>query len=261
MENASKALIMAASVLIALMILAGLIFMYNQLQNFEQTGTNNEREAQVVEFNNQYESFNKNNLRGSELYSLLNRVIDYDRRKSSASKNTDEGKYLAYEPMTIEYKLDTSKGKAKALAYDEKNRIFTGEFVNFTLNDKTCNELENQINKFKKEWDKVTTERNMETLASGIQNLYGKQNGTEEEQEKAVQLWNRCIKGVNHVSDCAQIESKTEIKEAIYSYYEFMQFKRAHFDCKTLDEKSGVEYDKITGRIIKMVFTFNGKIN
>lgn len=46
-----------------------------------------------------------------------------------------------------------------------------------------------------------------------------------------------------------------ENKEKVYTYYEFMQFKRANFEC------TGVEYNSGTGRIISMNFEFTGKIN
>ena len=55
MENASKALIMAGSVLIALMIIGALLLMFNSLTSYQDTNTQGEREAQVIEFNNQYE--------------------------------------------------------------------------------------------------------------------------------------------------------------------------------------------------------------
>ena len=43
------------------------------------------------------------------------------------------------------------------------------------------------------------------------------------------------------------------LKESVYKYYEYVQFKRARFDC------TNVEYDQVTGRIIKMEFEFTGK--
>ena len=39
MENASKALIMAGSVLIALMIIGALLLMFNSISNYQQTDT------------------------------------------------------------------------------------------------------------------------------------------------------------------------------------------------------------------------------
>ena len=44
-----------------------------------------------------------------------------------------------------------------------------------------------------------------------------------------------------------------ELKDNVYKYYEYVQFKRARFDC------SDVEYDDKTGRIISMTFVFTGK--
>lgn len=106
MENASKALIMAGSVLIALMIIGALLLMFNSLSSYQDTNTQTVREAQIVEFNNQYETFNRNDVRGSDLYSLLNRVVDYNRRKSTVGTGTnDEGADIAFQPMTISYDL------------------------------------------------------------------------------------------------------------------------------------------------------------
>ena len=85
MENASKALVMAGSVLIALMIIGALILMFNNLFSYQQINQTDKRTDQTIEFNNQFETYNREEVRGSELYSLLNRAIDYNR------KNLTEG--------------------------------------------------------------------------------------------------------------------------------------------------------------------------
>ena len=43
------------------------------------------------------------------------------------------------------------------------------------------------------------------------------------------------------------------LKKKVDTYYEYVQFKRAKFDC------IGTEYDQDTGRILKMNFKFTGK--
>ena len=48
MENASKALIIAGSVLIALMIIGALLLMFSNLSNYQSTNTQGTREAQVI---------------------------------------------------------------------------------------------------------------------------------------------------------------------------------------------------------------------
>lgn len=147
MENASKALIMAGSVLIALMIIGALLLMFNNLSNYQKTETQNTKEAQVIEFNNQYETFNRTNVRGSDLYSLLNKVIDYNRRKSTEGTGaTDEGQYLAYEPMTIYFTLD---GKKQEFSADNSSpRLIT---MNSYTQSSTKNDFEDTIEDRKEE--------------------------------------------------------------------------------------------------------------
>ncbi len=267
MENASKALIMAASVLIAIVIIGALVLMFNNLNNYQQVNTQGNRDAQVVEFNNQYETYNRKNVRGSDLYSLLNRVVDYNRRKSEVGTlKNDQGQYLAYEPMTIHYTLD---GKQKDFTFDETNRIFTGNYTDFTLTQANTNEFKTYIeSKVNNEVMGIAkNEKAMQNLASGISNLFGKSNNDEKGILSAISLWNANVK--NNKIDTANKEfnelaslykstiNTQENKDKVYTYYEFMQFKRARFDCIPAE----VEYNNGTGRITKMGFKFTGKFN
>ena len=77
MENASKALIMAGSVLLSLIIIGSLVFMYNKLSDAEQTQLDAEEESKIVEYGNKFEQYNKK-IYGSELFSLANLQEDYN---------------------------------------------------------------------------------------------------------------------------------------------------------------------------------------
>lgn len=260
MENASKALIMAGSVLIAIVIIGALVLMFNNLNNYQQVNTQGNRDTQVVEFNNQYETYHRKNVRGSDLYSLLNRVVDYNRRKSEVGTlNNDQGQYLAYEPMTIHYTLD---GKQKDFTFDGTNQIFISEYQNFTLEKANTNQFERQIKeKVNGVMDIAKNEKAMQNLASGISNLFDKSENDEKGILSAINLWNANVK-----SDYKTDENKTMLeqykqintddnKEKVCTYYEFMQFKRARFDC------TDVKYNNGTGRIMEMNFKFTGKFN
>ena len=120
MENASKALIMAGSVLIALMIIGALILMFGNLTSYQGTDTQSTRSAQVTEFNNQFETYNRDDVRGSDLYSLLNKVIDYNRRQTTAGTGNDRGQELAYMPMEVNFTIDITQ----LAAADGTNRLF-----------------------------------------------------------------------------------------------------------------------------------------
>ena len=86
MENASKALLMAAGVLIALLTIGLLLYMFSSMSNTQKEGVQTARESQVIEFNNQFTSYMRDNIRGSDMISLINRVSDYNKRKGDNSE-------------------------------------------------------------------------------------------------------------------------------------------------------------------------------
>ena len=92
MENASKALIIAGSVLISLLVIALLVFGYNQLSDLEQIREDAKVTDALAEYMRQFEQYNRN-LYGSELLSLANLQEDYNEKVRSQ----DEG----YEEVTI----------------------------------------------------------------------------------------------------------------------------------------------------------------
>ena len=141
MENASTALLIAASVLIALLIIGALTLMFNNLTRYQNVGTDNEKEAQVVEFNNQFETYNRKNVRGSDIYSIFNRVIDYNKRKSTqGTGEKNEGQYIAYQPMEVTIDFD---GKTREFAADGQTNLLIKR-SSYTQNS-TNNQFEKEM--------------------------------------------------------------------------------------------------------------------
>ena len=77
MENASKALIMAGSVLMAILVIGLLVFGYQQISSLQQTKTDAEENDKLARYMNQFEQFNRT-VYGSELLSLANLQEDYN---------------------------------------------------------------------------------------------------------------------------------------------------------------------------------------
>lgn len=73
MENASKALIIAGAILLSILIISLGIFIFNQAS--EITKSSNLSEVEVLQFNEKFTSFEGEHVRGSEVNSLLNRVV------------------------------------------------------------------------------------------------------------------------------------------------------------------------------------------
>lgn len=80
MENASKALIMAGGILIAMLIVGLLVWGYNNISSSQRANAEAEELEQVTEFNLKFEAYNKGSVRGYQMISLANLARDYNTR-------------------------------------------------------------------------------------------------------------------------------------------------------------------------------------
>lgn len=96
MENASKALIMAGEILIALLIIAVLVYGYTNIRNLSKTEEDSVQVEQLATFNKVYESYHRKLLRGVDVISLINRAID----------NNIKYDYAKYYTITIKFRLE-----------------------------------------------------------------------------------------------------------------------------------------------------------
>ena len=97
MENMTKALEIAASVLIGVLILSLLVFGYNQIREQKNIEQKNEKASQLSKFNINFESYAKDTVYGSEILSLANEVINYNERKAVDG----------YQEIELEVKIST----------------------------------------------------------------------------------------------------------------------------------------------------------
>lgn len=251
MENASKALIMAGGVLIALMIIGALILMFSNLTAYQETNTRSTRSTQISEFNNQFETYNRTSVRGSDLYSLLNKAIDYNRRQSTQGTGwADTGEEIAYEPMVITFTIDRSELTADGT---DNYRLFKGNSDTYTVSGNS-NTFESTIKNTIDDLEDTYGQSSLTNLTTNLTNIFLDDRASDQEKQEAVSKFNSASKKVT-ISSFSQIEKDSTIREDVYSYYEYVQFKRAYFDCKN------VEYNSNTGRITKMNFEFTGKFN
>lgn len=80
MENASKALIMAGGILIALLVIGALVIMFTELSDYQNATDASRKDAQIAKFNNQFEPFNKDELTLMELLSIYNKIESNNKR-------------------------------------------------------------------------------------------------------------------------------------------------------------------------------------
>ena len=161
--------------------------------------------------------------------------------------------------MSIKFSLKSPDGKdQKALTMDGIVRFFENNKNDYII-DKTNNTFEDYINnQIKKIVNGDSGKQDdlpesvLNNLTTGITKIFLENNASDDEKEKAVRAFEN-ITGFSNIK-ASDLEEGSKYRERVYSYYEYVQFKRANFDC------INSTYDPDTGRITYLEFQFNGKI-
>ncbi|MBQ2938367.1 MAG: hypothetical protein IJE05_05800 [Clostridia bacterium] len=91
MENASKALVMAGGILIAILVIGALLLMVNQIGDYEKAQTSNVKDSQLAQFNYDFERYTDDNgITGADIITIINKVVDFNKKEGvSNSVNYD----------------------------------------------------------------------------------------------------------------------------------------------------------------------------
>ena len=133
MENAVRALKIAGAILISVLVLSLFVFFYDKLSSYY----NNEHELKaiqdVTEFNKQFANYNKNNIRGNDMLSLINSVIDYNERQAYDSSKKYPRMVLTINISDVtQFQYDTNK--YGAYSYDYNYSVLSVDFSNKKYN-------------------------------------------------------------------------------------------------------------------------------
>jgi len=80
MENASKALMMAGAILITIMIFGMAMYFYAQYSEFPEKQGEAIKLAQIAKFNQEYESYYKEKMYGTDVVTIMNKVISNNKK-------------------------------------------------------------------------------------------------------------------------------------------------------------------------------------
>lgn len=295
MENASKALLIGAAILFTVMILSLLMIGYQQISSYFTEKHEVEMIEQTTKFNSQFENYNQKSIRGSDMISFMNKVIDYNERLSYMEgtnyKRLEITIDLISSNIVNQLKYTTTEtGFSNLSIFPTSNKItnVTSSGTPPTDIDKSRNldkqliSITGTINELKDETQnggiQNVTDTKLQSLASNISNIFlslpnpNNQNyplqetdgvktdvndrtSLEENIVTARQKRNDLIKNIlgieltlNNKGIVNERDKLNNIKEMTFKYYQITQFKRAYFECVS------TEYDKETGRILKMNF-------
>lgn len=247
MENATKALLMAAGILIAIIVLSLAVVMYSRVSEYYQQKQRNITDEQLAAFNDEYLAYNRDDVTGFELVSLINKTIDYNQNKVYGASNTgdsDEQLGDGYKEMSIIVKLSDSRdwvlfNNQQIIEYNGKNNTI-GKRQLLTSAIIEMQELERYVNP--SDLTKLTayiTDLNSITTYDKLKEFF---------IEKTKKDYSNAFSKV-------QATDANKVREKIKKYDDFLAFKRATFRCNGIDGNESIEYKN--GQIVKMSFTQN----
>lgn len=129
MENASKALIIAGAILLAILIIALGILIYNQAAGV--VNNNSMSEVEISTFNQKFTQYEGTNVKGSQVNALLSAIV-----QSNVSNQEDSSKEISVVVTATNWQTGSAvSGTIK----DIKSKAQTGRTYNvsFHYNDKT----------------------------------------------------------------------------------------------------------------------------
>ena len=85
MENASKALLIAGGILIAVLLISLIAFASKSISDYQAEKQNLADIEDASKFNEQFMQYNRSDLQGTELITLIHKVIDYNERMTTDS--------------------------------------------------------------------------------------------------------------------------------------------------------------------------------
>lgn len=293
MENISKALLIAAGILVSVMLLSMLMITYNKISTYYQQKHEFAINEQVEKFNNEFERYNRQNIRGNDLISLMNKVIDYNASQvynesigserilveiNMAPEGKDVGEVIKQFKLPTEGKISVENSTIIDLDEDGKITNIGGEKY---ISDKelikitgTPNELINKAKEIKKYNDEGNleslniTDTELQKLSSDIENIV--LTDSDERNEDAYSkhfLRARLLKYILGLSVGdgedfdIKIDNETGIIDDSYSYDKIMKVKEIacqYFQYtqfkRACFQCTKVKYDLKTKRIVEMNF-------
>ena len=218
MENASKFLLMAGGILIALLVISALVLMFNQIGDYEKGKSNTEKVSQVADFNKEFMVFTYDNIQGTDIISLANKIVNFNSK--SGMQNS-----INYDKKIKLYLNFGNKNKSGSFAYK-----LGGNPVIFTKDSYIIENSSGFLQLISKymEYDNKFSIKVMNRLSANYSSL---QDGT------------KTIKDVTGRSDISQ-----DIIKDIPKYREYSEFKGSTF------KNTIIEYDG--EQIKKMYFEF-----
>ena len=250
MENASKALLIAGGILLAMLVFSLLLFARNNVSDYYASQEEFKDIKDVTKFNKQFTNYERTDVKGYELISLINSVIDYNDRKSTQELNQDQGK-----PIDVIVNFNGKKDDFANIEVADANKLFKSNEVR-TYGNSSTKTFKSILIAIDGAINEVGSKDDIAKISKHINGIFEIKETDPDKlpglQENAVRLYNSYITtGSSYkVSNWTQLQNNK--KNAVYQYYQYTYFKKAIFEC------TKVLYDDNTGKVYEMDFKYTG---
>ena len=251
MENASKALLMAGGMILAILIVSLLIYAWSLFSDYQSSQDELADIEDTTKFNEQFTNYDRDDVEGYELISLVNQIVDYNQRKSTEGQNDEK-----LNPITAKIDLVNNKNR-ESFSKDSTNRLISSIIYTQSNAINTFKNLIDTANKIEEEFGGSDY---ASKISKNYDSIFLSPSQVEQEMKKGYtesQVWDNAVRKYNSLTKntVATKDQLLKKNDSVLKYYEYMQFKRGVFKCRKLD------YDNISGRVKTIEFEFTGKIH
>jgi len=232
MENASKALIIAGGVLLGMMIIALVVFTYQQISSLGNQDYDKTVIAQQKDFNAQWEKYN-GNIYGSDVLSIANKIEDYNLREAENKGYTSITTEINLGDAILDLEEDIETREAKAVINETCSEL--GISAGMTLTGNIGEGREQDIFKCN------------QAIENAIKIIGNKTAGT---PKRTVSY----LSGLSN-SKLAEYGVDSTYGTILTDYTTLVQKQKAFKNTKF---KTELEYDNLTGRVNKIIIKKRG---
>ena len=223
MENASKALLIAGGVLMGVLLLSGLVMFWSRLSQVQSGSSDTDKDSQLAQFNQEFETYNKDKVLGSEIISIVNKIDSYNHDIPSIFNSK-----VQYEEIKVTVNFGSQLGDTFKDSVEDLTKSYR---INEMI--KKYTELEG---KYSRDFVQKLS-ANVQRIEDTIKDIKNSEGRTTVPYSEVIErIFGR--KGVTEFD-----------KITLEKYKEFTNFKKAKFKC------TGTEHNE-NGQINKLSFTF-----
>ncbi len=225
MENSSKALLMAGGILTALLVVGALVLMWTNISRFQAVDTEGAKEQQIIQFNQEFETYNRDKVLGADILSIVNKIESYNVRNDDVFNSkvqyepikvkVDFGSQLGYFTGTVELTNNSSTVKQMINRYTDLEGKYSREFMR---------KLSANLTRLETKLDDEGLSYTVDNFEWAIEQLFGR---------KYVKI--------------------PDTKTTLERYNEYSTMKGAKFKCVN------TSYNQETGQINELEFSFESK--